>query len=93
MKTVVELKITKLNKRFAQRSILNSVQITLRGGECQLLSGCNGAGKTTLLRIIAGLDKPDSSQIDIGRGPKKWKRCRSLSSVIRCLPASAPLYV
>lgn len=78
MNTPVELKIDHLYKKFGQRSLLDGLQITLRGGVCQLLSGANGAGKTTLLRIIAGLDKPDSGTVDIGRGPKKWERCRSL---------------
>lgn len=78
MNAPVELKINELYKRFARRAVLDGVQITLRGGECQLLSGPNGAGKTTLLRIIAGLDKPDSSHIDFGRGPKKWERCRTV---------------
>ena len=78
MKTPLEMKIDHLYKKFGQRTLLDGVQITLRGGQCQLLSGANGAGKTTLLRIIAGLDKPDSSTIDMGSGPKKWERCRSL---------------
>jgi ATPase subunit of ABC transporter with duplicated ATPase domains len=30
--------------------------------------GLNGAGKTTLLRILAGVDKPDTGQIEPGHG-------------------------
>jgi ATPase subunit of ABC transporter with duplicated ATPase domains len=30
--------------------------------------GLNGAGKTTLLRILAGVDKPDTGQVEPGHG-------------------------
>ena len=33
-------------------------------------SGLNGAGKTTLLRILAGVDKPDTGQLEPGARPE-----------------------
>jgi tungstate transport system ATP-binding protein len=72
-----ELRIHALYKSFADRIVLSGVDLTLRRGQCYLLSGANGTGKTTLLRIVAGLEKPDASRIDLGRGEMKWKRCRS----------------
>ena len=30
--------------------------------------GLNGAGKTTLLRILAGVDQPDTGQVEPGHG-------------------------
>jgi tungstate transport system ATP-binding protein len=72
------LHITALHKRFAKRGVLNDIELSLRPGECCLLSGANGAGKTTLLRIISGLEKPDSSQITIAsKPPRSWRRCRA----------------
>jgi tungstate transport system ATP-binding protein len=72
------LQITALYKSFGKREVLNNIELSLRPGECNLLSGANGAGKTTLLRIISGLEKPDSSQITIAsKSTKSWRRCRA----------------
>ncbi|MCU7891588.1 MAG: ABC transporter ATP-binding protein [Candidatus Thiodiazotropha sp. (ex Ustalcina ferruginea)] len=71
------LTISALNKRFGKRQVLQEIEIVLRPGECNLLSGGNGAGKTTLLRILSGLEKPDSSRIDIGKGSQSWRRSRT----------------
>ncbi|MCU7930898.1 MAG: ABC transporter ATP-binding protein [Candidatus Thiodiazotropha sp. (ex Codakia rugifera)] len=71
------LTISALNKRFGKRQVLQEIELVLRPGECSLLSGGNGAGKTTLLRILSGLEKPDSSQIDMGNGFQSWRRSRA----------------
>ena len=44
---------------------VNDVSFTLRRGECLGLIGHNGAGKTTLLKMLNGLIKPDSGQIEM----------------------------
>ncbi len=77
MSSSPQLQVSALNKQFAGRPILIDVDLTLHRGKAYLLSGANGAGKTTLLRIIAGLEKPDSSRFDLGQGPMKWRHCRS----------------
>ncbi|MEL0584189.1 MAG: ABC transporter ATP-binding protein [Candidatus Thiodiazotropha sp. (ex. Lucinoma kazani)] len=71
------LTLSALNKRFGKRQVLQEIELVLRPGECNLLSGGNGAGKTTLLRILSGLEKPDSSRIDIGNGFQSWRRSRA----------------
>lgn len=70
-----------LNKSFGKRQILNNTSLTLETGECVLLTGKNGTGKTTLMRILAGLEKPDSCQIQVsnqnGTQNYHWKKFRS----------------
>ncbi|MBT2972153.1 MAG: hypothetical protein B6D72_05025 [gamma proteobacterium symbiont of Ctena orbiculata] len=71
------LDVSVLSKRFAKRALLDSVDLSLKRGECVLLTGGNGAGKTTLLRILSGLEKPDSCRISIATDtPRSWRRCR-----------------
>lgn len=63
-------------RRKNHKVILKNVNITLKGGECILLTGKNGSGKSTLLRILAGLLKPDSATINTGLQSLSWKKSR-----------------
>nr|CAA6808016.1 MAG: ABC transporter [uncultured Thiotrichaceae bacterium] len=76
-----QINFTQLSKRFGKRQILNNTNLTLETGECVLLTGKNGTGKTTLMRILAGLEKPDSCQIQLsnqhGTQNYRWSQFRN----------------
>ena len=55
-----------INKRFGSVEALKEVALEVRSGEFFTLLGPSGCGKTTLLRIIAGLDMPDTGQVNLG---------------------------
>ena len=57
------LTIQDLQKTFHTVKALQSLSLSLEGGNIVALIGVNGAGKSTLLRIIAGLEKPDKGCI------------------------------
>ena len=78
MKSLTELHIHSVSKRYASRRVLSDVELTLHSGQCYLLSGENGAGKTTLLRILAGLERPDSGLFSTGLLEGNWRQCRKL---------------
>ena len=42
-----------------------SVDLTVRPGECLILTGNNGAGKSTILNIVAGLMTPEQGYIRV----------------------------
>lgn len=44
---------------------LDSVSLEVADGSFTVLLGPSGCGKTTLLRCIAGLESPDSGEIDL----------------------------
>ncbi|MEF0942852.1 ABC transporter ATP-binding protein [Rhizobium sp. BR 362] len=54
-----------LNKRFGDTQALADLDLSILDGEFVVLLGPTGAGKTTTLRLIAGLERPDSGQIEI----------------------------
>ncbi len=60
------------------RSILDSVSLSVRAGEIVTLIGPNGAGKTTLVKIVLGLLSPSSgslvrnSKLRLGYMPQKF---------------------
>ncbi len=56
-----------VSKYFADRPLLDRVELTVRSGERIGLCGENGAGKTTLLRILAGQVAVDEGQVQATR--------------------------
>jgi tungstate transport system ATP-binding protein len=70
------LKVISLKKSFGRRTLLHDISLEMTPGCCIQLGGPNGAGKTTLLRILAGLERPDQSQIDCGSGIGSWRQNR-----------------
>ncbi len=57
------LRIEKLVKIYGGRSVVNGVNITVKGGEIVGLLGPNGAGKTTTFYIVVGLIQPNSGTV------------------------------
>lgn len=59
------VEIKNLTKSYGDNVVLDDVSLTLEKGDRIAVMGSSGKGKTTLLRIIAGLEKPDSGEINI----------------------------
>ncbi len=58
--------VSKLNKGFADRQLINDLSFLVPSGAVVGIIGANGAGKTTLFRLLAGNDQPDSGHITQG---------------------------
>ena len=61
------LKITSLSKSYGTLPVLSDISIAMGKEEIVAIVGPSGCGKTTLLNIIAGLEKPDSGDVELGR--------------------------
>lgn len=59
----MELYINHISKKFSDKTAVSDITLKIGAGIWGLL-GANGAGKTTLMRIIAGIMKPTSGQIE-----------------------------
>jgi len=59
-----------LSKSYGSLEIFTDVDLAIDRGSKVVILGFNGAGKTTLLRILAGVDKPDTGQLEPGHGLK-----------------------
>lgn len=62
------LMASNLSKSYGSLEIFTSVDLAIDRGSKVVVLGLNGAGKTTLLRMLAGVDKPDTGQVEPGHG-------------------------
>lgn len=59
------LKTINLTKSFSNNIVVNSINMKIERGNIYGLIGENGAGKTTFMKIISGLIKPSSGEIEL----------------------------
>ncbi len=62
------LMASNLSRSYGSLEIFTAVDLAIDRGSKVVVLGLNGAGKTTLLRILAGVDKPDTGQVEPGHG-------------------------
>lgn len=65
MSTLLEIKA--LTKSFSKKGekVINGIDLTIKRGSVVSFLGESGSGKTTLARLIAGLEVPDSGEIQL----------------------------
>lgn len=61
----VILKMNGINKSFSGVQALKNAALELRAGEVLALMGENGAGKSTLMKILTGIYKRDSGDVEL----------------------------
>ena len=61
------INVKRITKNYGALTVLSDVSFSLNVAEKVALVGPNGVGKTTLLKIIAGLEEPDSGEVQIAK--------------------------
>ena len=54
-----------LCKRYGRTIVLDAVDVTVAAGRTTVLLGANGAGKSTLVRLVLGLARPSSGDVEV----------------------------
>jgi ATPase subunit of ABC transporter with duplicated ATPase domains len=57
-----------LSKNYGSLEVFTDVDLAVDRGTRVVVLGLNGAGKTTLLRILAGVEVPDTGEVQAGHG-------------------------
>jgi iron(III) transport system ATP-binding protein len=63
---VKDLRISGVAKSFGPQPVLRGVDLAVPSGSFTAILGASGSGKTTLLRIVAGFERPDDGEVQIG---------------------------
>lgn len=63
MEERIQLKVQGLVKQFGSDTVLDGIDLDVRGGEVVVVLGPSGCGKSTLLRCMNGLESPDDGNI------------------------------
>ena len=61
----MKLRLSNVSKRFGAHQALDDVSLEVQDIHSLVLIGPSGGGKTTLLRILAGLETPDSGEVEL----------------------------
>ncbi|HEX6917683.1 MAG TPA: ABC-F family ATP-binding cassette domain-containing protein [Phycicoccus sp.] len=64
------LRASGLSRSYGSQEVFTDVDLAIDRGSRVVVLGLNGAGKTTLLRLLAGVDRPDTGQVEPGHGLK-----------------------
>jgi ATPase subunit of ABC transporter with duplicated ATPase domains len=64
------LRASGLSRSYGSQEVFTDVDLAIDRGSRVVVLGLNGAGKTTLLRLLAGVDTPDTGQVEPGHGLK-----------------------
>ena len=62
------LRASGLSRSYGSLEVFTDVDLAVDRGSRVVVLGLNGAGKTTLLRILAGIDPPDTGEVEPGHG-------------------------
>ena len=57
------LSLTNVSKSYGDTPVLRDVTLNVERGEFVAIVGFSGAGKTTLIRLLAGLETPDTGEV------------------------------
>ena len=85
-----------LSRSYGSLEVFTDVDLAVDRGSRVVILGLNGAGKTTLLRMLAGVDAPDTGEIQPGHGLKlgyyaqEHENLDTARSVLANMKSSAP---
>lgn len=88
----MSIEIKGLTKLYGTQKALDSVNLTIKGGQITGLLGPNGAGKSTLMKILTGSLLPDEGSVMVD-GVDVLKNPMQVQRTLGYLPEHNPQYL
>lgn len=83
--------VNNLSYAYSSQQVLQSMSFSIAQGEIFIIIGPNGAGKTTLIKLMAGIIKRQSGQIDVLQEPIGSYSQKKLAQVLAYVPQGLPV--
>ena len=61
-----DIRLRSLRKTYGDVAAVDGIDLDVGRGEFFTLLGPSGSGKTTTLRMIAGFERPDGGEVELG---------------------------
>ena len=58
------IRFSNVSKKFGTKSLVDNISFIIKKGDLTTIIGPNGAGKTTIAKLILGLEKPSSGNVN-----------------------------
>lgn len=84
--------LEKVKKCYGKSTVIQSLDMVLREGECVALAGHNGAGKSTVMKLILGLISPTEGEVRLLGQQASGRHSVKLRFDIGYLPEVVSLY-
>jgi Cu-processing system ATP-binding protein len=79
-------------KRYGSETVVSDVNLDVQSGECIVLVGHNGAGKTSLMKMMLGLTRPSSGNVNVLGGDPAISAAVNKRKALGYLPESVAFY-
>ncbi|MBW2469915.1 MAG: heme ABC transporter ATP-binding protein [Deltaproteobacteria bacterium] len=83
--------VNNLSYAYGSQPVLQRLSFSIDRGEIFIIIGPNGAGKTTLIKLMAGIIKRQSGQIDVLQKPIGSFSQKKLAQVLAYVPQGLPV--
>ena len=86
------ISVQAVNKIYGNDLVLHDINFNVQEGECIVLVGHNGAGKTTLMKLMLGLTRPTSGNVEVLKGNPALSTAVEQRLSLGYLPESVAFY-
>ncbi len=86
------ISLDNVKKCYGSETVVSNVSFKVQAGECIVLVGHNGAGKTTLMKLMLGLTRPTSGNVEVLGANPAFSAAVAQHKTLGYLPESVAFY-